>query len=116
MTTTTSNNSNSRLFSESTQSLWMEIARRNLLELAVYFQQQWNISSQVVNRQGMTPLQFAARSGHVEMLPLVCQPEILHHQDHRGQTALDAATVNGHDQVVQWLKEYAQQEQLQSRG
>lgn len=91
--------------SDKTPSLWIEIARHNLLELAYQFQL-WNIPSYTVNRQGMTPLQFAARSGHLEMLPLVANESSWRHQDARGQTALQAAKVNGQDLVVKWLEEY----------
>ncbi len=93
------------LYSESTTLLWMDIARRNLLDLAHQFQQ-WKISSHTINRQGMTPLQFAARSGHLEMLSFVAHNSSIKHQDARGETALQAAKANGHEQVVQWLEDY----------
>mgnify|MGYP000022617342 CR=1 FL=1 len=63
----------------------------------------------------MTPLQFAAQSGHAQMVDLLLQeyPIIdISHQDQREQTALQAAQSNGHDEVVQMLQEHLQKQVL----
>jgi ankyrin repeat protein len=92
----------------------LEIARRNHLELAELWTK-WKISpvgeTTVMNRQGMTPLQFAARSGHAQMVDLLLReyPMInISHQDQREQTATQSAQVNGH--VVQMLQEHLQKQ------
>jgi ankyrin repeat protein len=77
------------------------------------------------NRQSMTPLQFAARSGRVEIVQYLLSLHDdnmasssssssslhslnVHHQDNAGQTALDAARKNNKEQVVKILEEYIQ--------
>lgn len=96
---------------DATQSLWHEVARRNWCDIASRLFIQWKVSFDVTNRQGMTPLQFAARSGHVAMIerlwemdPLLVQRQ-LQHEDHRKTTPLQAAQVNGHTAVVAVLHE-----------
>ena len=64
----------------------------------------------------MTPLQFAARSGHVEMVhylldhyddvEVYSKNRLSVQKDQRGQTALQAAQVNGHEAVVALLQHY----------
>jgi ankyrin repeat protein len=100
----------------SATTVWLEIARRNYLELAELWTT-WKISpvgdTIVMNRQSMTPLQFAARSGHAQMVDLLLReyPMIdISHQDQRGQTALQAAQVNGHDEIFQMLQEHLQKQ------
>jgi ankyrin repeat protein len=94
--------------------VWLEIARRNHLELAKLWTT-WKISplgiTAVMNRQGMMPLQFVARSGHAQMVDLLLREYLMidiSHQDQREQTALQAAQVNGHDNIVQRLQEHLQ--------
>jgi len=86
---------------------WLEIARRNFMGLATMWQG-WSVSPDgVVNRQGMTPLQFAARSGHVDMVQFLVEnfgTDMMHFKDERGRTALDAAQANQRDGVVEYLK------------
>ncbi|KAL3905591.1 MAG: hypothetical protein SGARI_004386 [Bacillariaceae sp.] len=58
------------------------------------------------NRQGMTALHFAARSGRTEVLRfLLSLPNVdIWKQDALGKTALDAATVNGHTAAIELLR------------
>jgi len=98
---------------------WMTITRRDYFELAQLWWDRFEISPiDVVNRQGMTVLQFAARSGHFRMVKwLLSHPSIskdqntlldwIEHRDHRGHTALAAATANQHEHIVELLQEYA---------
>ena len=87
---------------------WLEIARRNYLELAQLWHV-WEITPQgIENRQGMTPLQFAARSGHFPMVNCLLPLSNINHHDQRGQTALDAAKANQHDSVVELLLQHQQ--------
>jgi ankyrin repeat protein len=67
-----------------------------------------HIHPNVQGRQGMTPLQFAARSGKTELVKyLLSLPDIdIHVQDDRGQTALDAAKVNHKQDVVAMLEPF----------
>jgi ankyrin repeat protein len=114
------------------QQAWMTIARRNYLQLAIFWWDQLNISPiGVVNRQGMTPLQFATRSGHFRLVRYFllhprCSSSVnnrdddkndknnknislydwVQHQDQRGQTALMAAIANQHKEIVQLLEDF----------
>jgi ankyrin repeat protein len=70
-----------------------------------------NLDVNATNRQGMTPLQFAARSGRADIVQylLTLTPTInVYHQDNVGQTALDAARKNNKEQVVHILEKYIQ--------
>jgi ankyrin repeat protein len=62
-------------------------------------------------RQGMTPLQFAARSGRMEILQYLLSLSSIDVQitDDRGQTALDAAQVNHHEAAVAALEAHIPQ-------
>jgi ankyrin repeat protein len=65
-----------------------------------------NVDVNAKGRQGMTPLQFAARSGKVEMVDYLLSlpnidPTI---PDDRGQTPLDAAKANQKDDIVRKLE------------
>lgn len=100
------------------QQTWMTIARRDYFELAQLWWDRLKISPiGVVNRQGMTALQFAARSGHFRMVEwLISHPsqsndrktvlQWIKHQDHRGHTALEAANANQHEEIVEFLQDY----------
>ena len=103
--------------------IWMDIARRNYLTLAEWWRD-WQLSPiGIANRQNMTPLQFAARSGHIEMVAFLLKHYYpitmnekqqdkkdyvgsVRHQDQRGQTALDAARANQHEAVVELLQRH----------
>jgi len=107
------------------QQTWMAIARRGYIELARAWWDRFGISPiGVVNRQGMTALQFAARSGHFHMVQWLLQTdhssslfhkddEIMavsdwvHHRDQRGHTALAAAKANKHESIVALLEDKA---------
>jgi hypothetical protein len=116
------------------QQAWIAIARRNYLQLAIFWWDQLNISPiGVVNRQGMSPLQFATRSGHLRLVKYFllhprCSSSVnngddndddkknknkkislydwVQHQDQRGQTALLAAIANQHKEIVQLLQDF----------
>ena len=100
------------------QQSWMTIARRDYFDLAQLWWDRFKISPVgVFNRQGMTALQFAARSGHLRMVNwLITHPSLsndrttllqwVKSQDNRGHTALAAAKANQHEQVVELLHDY----------
>ena len=100
------------------QQTWITIARRNYFDLAHLWWDRFNISPiGIRNRQGMTALQFAARSGHVRMVKwLIGHPSLsndratllqwIESRDNRGQTALAAAKANQHDQILELLREF----------
>lgn len=99
--------------------IWITIGRRDYLELAELWWDRFQISPiGVVNRQGMTPLQFAARSGHFRMVKwLISHPSLtkndgrlldwIVNKDQRGHTALAAAKANQHDQIAELLQNYS---------
>ena len=103
---------------EDIQQTWMTIARRNYLDLAQLWWDRLQINPVGVrNRQGMTVLQFAARSGHVRMVEWLLGHssfsndrmtliEWMESQDHRGHTALTAAKANQHETIVELLLNY----------
>lgn len=71
------------------------------------------VDPNVKGRQGMTPLQFAARSGKVELVQyLLSGPHTkdridISLQDDRGKTALDAARANDKQEIVALLEAFA---------
>eukprot|EP00977_Amphora_coffeiformis_P006944 scaffold1511_cov170-Amphora_coffeaeformis.AAC.15 len=87
---------------------WHNAARRGQLPfmkaLHHYLPTLFDVNA--VNRQGMTAIHFAARSGQVSIvLYLLSLPSTKVFQpDTRGKTALDAAHVNGHATVVELLQ------------
>lgn len=103
---------------ENLQQTWITIARRNYHELAQLWLDRLEISPiGVLNRQGMTALQFAARSGHFRMAefflshPLLTKDKTalmnwIDHKDHRGHMALASANANQHEQIVELLRGY----------
>jgi hypothetical protein len=71
---------------DTTSQTWFDIARRNYRDLASFWwgppaachqqQRHLNISPlNVINRQGMSPLHFAARSGHLDMVKWLVETE-----------------------------------------
>lgn len=62
-------------------------------------------------RQGMTALQFAARSGKTDMVKHLLSSSLqkvdINIADDRGQTALQAAKANNKTDIVALLEEYA---------
>lgn len=83
--------------------------RKNELEFAKLLTEIVGVDPNVKGRQGMTPLQFAARSGRTEMAQyLLSRPNIdITIPDDRGKTALDAAKVNDKEDVVALLEAFA---------
>uniref|UniRef100_A0A7S4AK36 Uncharacterized protein n=1 Tax=Pseudo-nitzschia australis TaxID=44445 RepID=A0A7S4AK36_9STRA len=100
---------------------WITIARRDYFELAELWWDRLGISPiGIVNRQGMTALHFAARSGRFRMVRWFLHQSFatdekrqtsrllsdwVQHRDQRGQTALMAATSNQHEQIVKLLQQ-----------
>lgn len=95
--------------SPTTQLLLHDAARRNQLEFSKFLVEDLGINVNTRGRQGMTPLQFAARSGKVEMVEFLLKQQEgidITMQDDRGQTALDAARVNNKVDIVAILEEF----------
>lgn len=105
--------------SKATAEYWLDIARRNYMDLAERWKS-WQIPYYgIMNRQNMTPLHFAARSGHVDMVHFLLKDDtangndniaillqqLISQLDSRGQTALQAAVTNGHTEVAKLLAE-----------
>ncbi len=98
------------------QQTWMTIARRDYFDLAQLWWDRFNITPiGIRNRQGMTVLQFAARSGHFRMVKWLTSHQLLskdislvlqwiESQDKQGQTALTAAKANQREQIVELLQ------------
>jgi ankyrin repeat protein len=62
-----------------------------------------------LNEDRQTPLMFAARDGHTDIVLLLCQSNVAHiaKQDIRGRDAAMYACIGGHDTVLQILLTYA---------
>ena len=93
------------------QARWLHnAARRNTVSMIRFLghELQWDMN--VVNRQGMTALQFAARSGRVEALECLltefASTMNVHHTDQQGKTALDAARSNNRTAIIAILEPY----------
>ena len=90
---------------------WHNAARRGqilfLQALQHYLPTVFDVNA--VNRQGMTALHFAARSGQTRVVSyLLSLPQTqVGVLDHRRQSVLDAALVNGHLDVVELLRDAA---------
>jgi ankyrin repeat protein len=99
-----------------TTQLLHEAARRNETNLARFLVETLHIDPNGPGRQGMTPLQFAARSGRMEILNYFLSLSSMDVQatDDRGQTALDAARVNHHEDAVAALEAHNPQNQQTS--
>jgi ankyrin repeat protein len=89
-----------------TVQLLHDAARRNETRMARFLVETMKVDPNSRGRQDMTPLQFAARSGRVQVLEyLLSLPQIdVSAADSRGQTALDAAKINQHVPVVRALE------------
>jgi len=91
-----------------------QAARRGQADMVVFLIERMGIDPNYRNRQGMTPLQFAARSGQVAIIQYLLSldaerifgPIDISATDDLGQTALDAARVNGKLQVVDLLEQH----------
>jgi ankyrin repeat protein len=96
-----------------TTQLLHEAARRNETAMARFLVETLHVDPNGPGRQGMTPLQFAARSGRMEILHYFLSLSNIDVQatDDRGQTALDAARVNSHEDAVAALEAYVLQNQ-----
>ena len=105
--------------SDTIEQAWMTIARRNYFALAKLWRDQLYIDPiSVVNGQGMSVLQFAARSGHVHLVQWLLEiPENdddaskrllqwVQQSDKQGNTALSAAQVNQNHEVALVLQDF----------
>jgi ankyrin repeat protein len=93
-----------------TTHLLHDAARRNETNMARFLIETMHVDPNTAGRQGMTPLQFAARSGRMGVLEylLLEVPNIdVHARDDRGQTALDAAKANQHKEAAAALEDYS---------
>ena len=96
------------LSSDEISRYWHNAARRGhllfLQSLQHYLPDVFDVNA--TNRQGMTALHFAARSGQTEVLRfLLSFPGVdVTKRDSIGKTALDAAMVNGHTAAVEQLQ------------
>jgi ankyrin repeat protein len=89
-----------------TTQLLHEVARRNETAMARFLVETLHVDPNCPGRQGMTPLQFAARSGRMEILEYLLSLSSIDVQatDDRGQTALDAARVNQKEEAATALE------------
>ena len=98
------------LTTEEVARYWHNAARRGhlLLLRALYNYLPLLFEVNAVNRQGMTALHFAARSGQTHVVSyLLSLPQTdISLKDHCGKTALDAAMVNGHMNVVEVFRSW----------
>ena len=96
------------LTADQASQFWHNAARRgNLKVLQVLYEQLGSLFAvNTKNRQGMTALHFAARSGQLAVTEyLLSLPDVdATLTDQRGNTALQAASVNGHAEIVELLE------------
>ena len=91
-----------------TQQLLHDAVRRNEMNMTRFLIHDMLVSPNVQGRQGMTPLQFAARSGRTEVVTFLLEQQDIRVdiQDERGQTALDAARLNNKNDIVALLEQH----------
>ena len=94
--------------SPSTEQLLHDAVRRNQLDMTKFLIHDMGMSPNVQGRQGMTPLQFAARSGKTEAVVFLLEQKDINVdiQDERGHTALDAARLNNKDDIVALIEQH----------
>jgi len=99
------------MISQDTIYLMHDASRRNNVGFVSFLIEKLGIDPNTKGRQGLTPLHFAARSGHIDVveyllnrIPSSCLYKVDSNiLDDLGMTALDAARVNGKDGVVELL-------------
>jgi ankyrin repeat protein len=99
------------IIGQDTVYLMHDSSRRNNVGFVSFLIEKLGLDPNTRGRQGFTPLHFAARSGHVEVvryllnkIPSTCSYKVdMNIVDDLGMTALDAARINGKDTVVQLL-------------
>lgn len=92
------------------QQLLHQAARRGELRFAEFLVEGVGVDPNARNRQGMTPLHFAARSGQMSVLEYLLRlgqgtAVRVDAEDDRGKTALDAARANDKVGAVRMLEE-----------
>jgi len=112
-------NRNKLLLHMETQYLLHEACRRNNLRMVQFCISDLCIDINLTKRQGLTPLHFASRSGHLEIVQFLTsfrdggggegvgegrEKVDLEAKDDGGRTALDMARINGRDDVVVLLE------------
>jgi len=81
-----------------------DASRRNNVRFILYLINDVGVDVNHKGRQGLTPLHFAARSGHVDAAEtLLNSGADLNYKDDRGKTPMDAAGVNGKEDVIKLL-------------
>jgi hypothetical protein len=88
-----------------------DAARRGLVPMVDFMLTTLKVDVNAKGRQGMTALQFAARSGKTDMVQHLLSSSLqtvdISIADDRGQTALQAAKANNKPDIVALLEEYA---------
>lgn len=90
-----------------------QVARRGNLPMLRFLLDQLNVDPNICNRQQMTILHFAARSGQTAVVEYLLYPSTstnalvdVNAKDSLGKTALDSARINGKSEVVMLLERY----------
>ena len=89
-----------------TVKLLHDATRRGMIPMTRFLVETLKVDPNARGRQGMTPIQFAARSGQKAMVEhLLSNYAIdLSIKDDRGKTALDAAKANNKTEIVDLLE------------
>jgi ankyrin repeat protein len=90
------------------QQLLHQATRRNEIQFAQFMIEKLEIDPNLPGRQGITALQFASRSGQIAMVNYLLSLDNIQVDatDETGQTALDAARVNGKETIIQAIEDY----------